>query len=107
MGKQLGLVLGECRAQGPRSENMPLSPLGCPNKRPQHVPPRWGRFFKRWRQCHDDKAEGQRRRWRLKSPLVVKDCQTSPAEAGCACLGMLMNFDYWGAVNFFAIIIGH
>jgi hypothetical protein len=30
------------------------------------------------------------------------------AEAGCAYLEMkLMNFDYWGAVNFFAIIIGH
>jgi hypothetical protein len=27
---------------------------------------------------------------------------------GCAYLEMtLMNFDYWGAMNFFAIIIGH
>jgi hypothetical protein len=32
----------------------------------------------------------------------------NPAEAGCAYLEMpLMNFDYWGAVNFFAIIIGY
>jgi len=38
----------------------------------------------------------------------VNDCQTKLAEAGCAYLEMtLMNFDYWGAVNFFAIIIGH
>ena len=38
--------------------------------------------------------------------LVVNDCQTKP-RLGCAYLEMtLMNFDYWGAVNFVAIIIG-
>lgn len=31
-----------------------------------------------------------------------------PRRSGCAYLEMtLMNFDYWGAVNFFAIIIGY
>jgi hypothetical protein len=39
---------------------------------------------------------------------VREDCQTNPAEAGCAYLEMtLMNFDYGGTVNFFAIIIGN
>jgi hypothetical protein len=54
-----------------------------------------------------DKAEGQGRRWRLKRPLVVKDCQTKPRRSGVYPEMTLMNFDYWGAVNFFAIIIGH
>ena len=61
------------------------------------------------------KPDGRQRRGRTNAQffgffsrlLVVNDCQTKP-RLGCAYLEMtLMNFDYWGAVNFFAIIIGH
>ena len=45
IGRQLGLVLGECRAQGTRSQNSSPVSLGYPNQRPQQVPPRWGRFL--------------------------------------------------------------
>jgi hypothetical protein len=39
---------------------------------------------------------------------VVNDCQTKPRRSGVRISRMtLVNFDYWGAVNFFAIIIGH
>jgi len=43
-----------------------------------------------------------------KGPWSWRTAKQNPAEAGCAYLEMtLMNFDYGGAVNFFAIIIGH
>jgi hypothetical protein len=51
------------------------------------------------------------RRWRLKIPLSRRIGNQNSVEAGyarCAYLEItLMNFDYRGAVNFLAIIIGH
>jgi hypothetical protein len=45
IGRQLGLVLGECRAQGTRSQNSSPVSLGYPNQRPQQVHPHWGRLL--------------------------------------------------------------
>jgi hypothetical protein len=56
--------------------------------------------------CSIEERKG--RRWRRKRRLFVKTAKQNPAEAGCAYLEMtLMNFDYGGTVNFFAIIIGN
>jgi hypothetical protein len=43
-----------------------------------------------------------------KAPGREGPAKQTPAEAGCVHLETtLMNSDYWGAVNFFAVIIGH
>jgi hypothetical protein len=39
---------------------------------------------------------------------VARDCKPKPRRSAVFYLEMtLMNFDYWSAVNFLAIIIGH
>jgi hypothetical protein len=55
-----------------------------------------------------DEVKRQGRRWRLKRSLVAGLPTKIPSKRGYAYLEItLMNFEYWSAVNYFAIIIGH